>query len=33
MRAREELGLEQWIPFDDALARTWSWLHATDGGR
>ena len=26
MRAREELGLETWIPFDDAIARTWAWL-------
>jgi nucleoside-diphosphate-sugar epimerase len=25
-RAREELGLEAWIPFDDALHRTWDWL-------
>ena len=24
--AREELNLEPWIPLDDALARTWSWL-------
>lgn len=24
-RAREELGLEAWIPFDDALRRTWDW--------
>jgi dTDP-glucose 4,6-dehydratase len=24
--ARDELGLEPWIPLDDALARTWSWL-------
>lgn len=24
--AREELDLAPWIPFDDALARTWSWL-------
>jgi dTDP-glucose 4,6-dehydratase len=28
MRAREELGLETWIPFDDALARTWAWLRS-----
>ena len=24
--ARDELNLEPWIPLDDALARTWSWL-------
>jgi dTDP-glucose 4,6-dehydratase len=27
-RAREELGLSAWIPFDDALRRTWDWLQA-----
>lgn len=26
MRAREELGLDTWIPFDDAILRTWEWL-------
>jgi len=25
-RAREELGLDAWIPFDDAIRRTWDWL-------
>lgn len=25
-RARDELGLEAWIPFEDALHRTWDWL-------
>jgi dTDP-glucose 4,6-dehydratase len=25
-RAREEFGLDAWIPFDDALHRTWDWL-------
>ena len=29
-RARDELGLDAWIPFDDALRRTWSWLRAGD---
>jgi dTDP-glucose 4,6-dehydratase len=24
--AREELGLDAWVPFDDALRRTWDWL-------
>ena len=27
-RAREEFGLSAWIPFDDALRRTWAWLQA-----
>lgn len=25
-RAREELGLDVWIPFDDAIRRTWDWM-------
>lgn len=25
-RARDELGLDAWIPFDDAIRRTWGWL-------
>ncbi len=25
-RARVELGLDAWIPFDDAIRRTWGWL-------
>ena len=25
-RAREELGLDVWIPFDAAIRRTWEWL-------
>jgi dTDP-glucose 4,6-dehydratase len=25
-RARDELGLDAWIPFDDAIRRTWDWL-------
>lgn len=25
-RARDELGLDVWIPFDDAIRRTWDWL-------
>ena len=25
-RARTELGLDVWIPFDDALRRTWEWV-------
>jgi dTDP-glucose 4,6-dehydratase len=30
-RAREELALEAWIPFDDALRRAWTWLqHGKD---
>lgn len=29
-RARDELGLDAWIPFDDALRRTWDWLRAGD---
>ncbi|MFI5232769.1 MAG: NAD-dependent epimerase/dehydratase family protein [Gemmatimonadales bacterium] len=29
-RARDELGLHAWIPFDDALRRTWDWLRAGD---
>ena len=29
-RARDELGLDAWIPFDDALCRTWDWLRAGD---
>ena len=29
-RARVELGLEAWIPFDDALSRTWDWLRTGD---
>lgn len=29
-RGREELGLDAWIPFDDALRRTWDWLRAGD---
>ncbi|MEK6611331.1 MAG: NAD(P)-dependent oxidoreductase [Gemmatimonadota bacterium] len=26
--ARDEMGLETWIPFGDALQRTWEWLRA-----
>jgi dTDP-glucose 4,6-dehydratase len=29
-RGREELGLDAWIPFDDALRRTWDWLRTGD---
>jgi dTDP-glucose 4,6-dehydratase len=29
-RARDELGLDAWIPFDDALRRTWDSLRAGD---
>jgi len=29
-RARDELGLDAWIPLDDALRRTWHWLRAGD---
>ena len=29
-RARDELGLDAWIPIDDALRRTWDWLRAGD---
>ncbi len=25
-RARDELGLDVWIPFDDGIRRTWDWL-------
>jgi dTDP-glucose 4,6-dehydratase len=25
-RARAELGLDAWIPFDQAIRRTWGWL-------
>jgi nucleoside-diphosphate-sugar epimerase len=31
-RAREELGLEAWIPFDDALRRTWDWWQPERNG-
>ena len=31
-RAREALGLETWIPFDEALRRTWDWLRASGEG-
>jgi dTDP-glucose 4,6-dehydratase len=24
--AREELGLDVWVPLDEALRRTWDWL-------
>ena len=27
-RGREDLGLDAWIPFDDALRRTWDWLRS-----
>lgn len=29
-RGRDELGLDAWIPFDDALRRTWDWLRTGD---
>jgi dTDP-glucose 4,6-dehydratase len=29
-RGRSELGLDAWIPFDDALRRTWDWLRTGD---
>jgi hypothetical protein len=25
--ARQELGLDAWVPIDDALHRTWDWLN------
>jgi dTDP-glucose 4,6-dehydratase len=28
-RAHDELGLEAWIPFDEAIRRTWRWLRTS----